>query len=151
MFAKQRKYLYFLPLIVLLAGCFSYYQKNILLNEAFEQKNFTQAEEILSNKKWEKKKRNILLYYLNKGTVLHMLGKYKESNEYLQKADYYIEDYQKKYGLEALTYLSNPSIVPYEGEHYEKILLHYYSALNYLMLNNYDDALIECKRMLLMM
>lgn len=80
-----------------------------------------------------------------------MLGKYKESNEYFQLADFYIEDFHKKYGLKALTYLSNPSIVPYSGENYEKILLHYYSTLNYLMLNNFDDALVECKRMLLMM
>lgn len=118
--------------------------------QAFEQKNFVQAENILTNKKWEKKKRNILLYYLNKGTVLHMLGKYKESNEYFQKADFYIEDFHKNYGLSALSLLSSPAIEPYAGENYEKILLHYYSTLNYLQLNEPDEALVECKRMLIM-
>lgn len=118
---------------------------------AFEQKNYEQAESILANKKWEKKKRNILLYYLNKGTVLHMLGKYKESNEYFQKADFYLEDHHKNYGLTALSLLSSPAIEPYAGENYEKILLHYYSTLNYLQLNEPDEALVECKRMLIMM
>ncbi len=146
-----KKIILALLLVVLLTGCFSYYNRNIKLMHAYEQKKFTKAEDVLSNKKWEKRKRNILLYYLNKGTVLHMLGKYKESNEYFQLADYYIEDYQKNYALKALTFISNPSIEPYGGENYEKILLHYYSTLNYLKLGQPDDALIECKRMLLVM
>lgn len=146
-----KKYFLALVLVVLLTGCFSYYNRNIKLMHAYEQKNFAKAENILSNKKWEKRKRNILLYYLNKGTVLHMLGKYKESNEYFQLADYYIEDYQKNYALKALTFISNPSIEPYGGENYEKILLHYYSTLNYLKLGQPDEALVECKRMLLVM
>ena len=118
---------------------------------AFEQKNYTTAEDILTNKKWEKKKHNILLYYLNKGTVLHMLGKYKESNEYFEKADFYIEDYQKNYALKALSFITNPKLEPYGAENYEKVLLHYYSTLNYLGLNNLEEALVECKRMLLVM
>jgi uncharacterized protein len=119
--------------------------------QAFEQKNFVKAEDILTNKKWEKRKLTILLYYLNSGTVLQMLGKYKESNEYFQKADFYIEDYHKNYGLLALSYLTNPNVEPYVGENFEKILLHYYSTLNYLQLNDTDGALVECKRMLIMM
>ena len=145
------KYIFLISVFILLTGCFSYYQKNIQLEQAFENKNFVKAENILDNKKWEKRKHNILLYYLNKGTVLHMLGKYKESNEYFQKADFFIEDYHKNYGITALSLLSNPSIEPYIGENYEKILLHYYSTLNYLQLNDPDGALIECKRMLIMM
>lgn len=151
MFLKQYKYSFLISFIILLTGCFSYYKKNIQLNQAFEHRDFAQADDILNKKKWKKRNHNILLYYLNKGAVLHMLGKYKESNEYFQSADFYIEDYHKKYGWNALSYLSNPSIVPYSGENYEKILLHYYSTLNYLMLNNFEDALVECKRMLLMM
>lgn len=119
--------------------------------QAFEQKDFQEAETILSSKKWEKQKRNLLLYYLNKGAVLHMAGKYKESNEYLQKADYFIEDFQKNYGMIALSLLSNPSVKPYPGENYERILLHYYGTLNYLQLNDPDEALVECKRMLMTM
>lgn len=119
--------------------------------QAFENEEFETAETILTNKKWEKKRRNILLYYLNKATVLHKLGKYKESNEYFQKADYYIEDFHEKYALKALSLITNPSLEPYSGENFEKILLHYYSTLNYIQLNNLDEALVECKRMLIMM
>lgn len=133
------------------SGCVTYYSLNYKLMSSYEQKDFTKAEDILNQKKWEKKKRNLLLYYLNKGSVLHMLGKFKESNEYFQKADYFIEDYHKNYALEALTYVTNPSLQQYSGENFEKILLHYYSTLNYLQLNQPDEALIECKRMLIVM
>jgi hypothetical protein len=146
--SEKYRYLLWCFVIVLFSGCMNYYNRTLLLNEAFEQKNYTKAEELLDEKAWEKKKKNILIYYLNKGTVLHKLGKYKESNKYFQLADYYIEDYQKNYGLKALSFISNPSIIPYQGENFEKILLHYYATLNYLMLNDLDEALVECKRML---
>lgn len=152
MFTKHfiKKVFILVAVIAVLSGC-SYYTRNLKLMNAYEQKDYTKAEDILSNKKFEKRKRNILLYYLNKGTVLHMLGKYKESNEYFQKADYYIEDYQKNYALKALAFVSSPSLEPYGGENYEKILLHYYTTINYLKLGDPDAALIECKRMLIVM
>lgn len=139
-----------LVIIALFSSC-SYYNRNLKLMNAFEQKNYSQAESILSSKKWEKRKRNILLYYLNKGMILHLEGKYKESNEFLQLADYYIEDFHKNYLLKAAALVSSPSLEPYSGENYEKILLHYYTTLNYLNLGKPDDALIECKRMLIVM
>jgi hypothetical protein len=150
MFKASRHSIIF-SLLLILTGCAGYYEKNLMLMQAFERKDFNQAENILDNKKLEKQKRNLLLYYLNKGAVLHMGGKYKESNEYLQKADYFIEDFHTNYGLAAASLLTNPSVRPYEGENHEKILLHYYSTLNYLQLNDLDEALVECKRMLLTM
>lgn len=149
-FHKYRNWLLGFVLLII-TGCSGYYEKNLILMQAYEQQNFSQAESILSSKKWEKQKRNLLLYYLNKGAVLHMAGKYKESNVYLQKADYFIEDFKKNYGLIAVSLLTNPNVAPYQGEYFEKILLHYYGTLNYLYLNDLDEALVECKRMLMKM
>ena len=132
---------------ILCIGCFSYYNRNHKLNTAFESKNYKEAQDILSSKKWEKKQHNILLYYLNKGMVLHKLGLYKESNEYFQKADYFIEDFREKYWLSAASLAVNATVKPYGGENHEKILLHYFTTLNYLLLNDFEGALIECKRM----
>lgn len=142
---------FLIPFMVLMSGCMTYYKRSAALTEAYIDGNYSKANALLKNKKWKTQKRNHLLYYLNKGTVLHMMGEYEQSNVYFQKADYYIEDYRKNYGLKALSYLTNPSVDKYAGENYEKILLHYYSALNYLKLNDLDEALVECKRMLLIM
>ena len=105
------------------------------------------AETILSDKKFEKEKKNILLYYLNKGTVLWMNGKPVESNKYFQLADFYVEDFNKNYAAAAISLLTNPNVEAYNGEGFEQILLHYYSTLNYIDLGLLDDALVECKRM----
>lgn len=136
---------------ILFNGCISYYQRNIVLMNAYDQKDYKHAEEILSTKKWEKRKRNLLLYYLNKGTVLHMLQQYQESNTYFQLADYYIEDYHRNYALTAVSNISNPSVEHYKGENFEQILVHYYSTINYLQMGMLDEALVECKRMQLKM
>ncbi len=115
------------------------------------QGNLEVAEKILQDPKLEKKKKDILLYYFNKGTVLWMNNKPFESNKYFRLADYYIEDYQKNYATKALSFLSNPKIEPYAGETFEQILLHYYTTINYAQLGDLDAALVEAKRMLLKM
>lgn len=107
------------------------------------------ANKILSDPKLEKKSKDILLYYLNRGTVYWMMGNFDESNKFFQKADYYIEDYKKNYAAKALSFISNPKVEPYAGEGFEQILLYYYTTLNYAQKGDYDAALVECKRMLL--
>lgn len=107
--------------------------------------DYAQASKQLDEVK--KQKRNQLLYFLNKGTVLFMNNQPQESNKYFQQADYFIEDYQKNIGLKAASFLTNPSIQTYEGENFEKVLVHYYTTLNYLQQGLLDQALVECKRM----
>ncbi len=117
--------------------------------DAVKQNNFEVANKILSNdSKWERHDRNKLLFYLNKGTVLWMQGDYASSKVYFEKADFFVEDFQKNYGQQFLSLLVNPNVMTYPGEDFEQILIHYYGALNYLNLNQYDDALVEGKRML---
>jgi hypothetical protein len=97
--------------------------------------NLESAEKLLSDdEKWEKNKKNLLLFYLNKGTVLWMAGKYSESNVYFQKADYFVEDYNKNAAGTILTMLASPKFTTYPGENFEQIMLHYYSVMNYMHL-----------------
>jgi hypothetical protein len=149
-FLKRNKLFYCLLVLVLLAtSCATYYQKNEALMKAVYRADLEGADKILSDPKLEKRKRDILLYYFNRGTVYWMMGNFDESNKYFQKADYYIEDYQKNYAAKALSFITNPKVEPYGGEGFEQILLHYYTTLNYAQKGNYDAALVECKRMLL--
>lgn len=115
--------------------------------QAVYQGKLDVAESILNDPKLEQNKKNILLYYLNKGTILWMNGKPVESNKYFQLADFYVEDFHKNYAASALGLLTNANAEPYNGEGFEQILLHYYTTLNYINLGMLDDALVECKRM----
>ena len=143
------KYVAFSFFVLLLASCATYYQKNQELMDAVYKSNFEAAKKILADDaKWEKTEKNKLLFYLNKGTILWMAGDNANSNVYFRKADFFVEDYDKKATDAVVTLLLNAKHTTYGGENFEQILLHYYGALNYLALGQTDEALVEGKRML---
>ena len=145
----MRIFYYLLTLLIIftLSACASYYQKNQAIMESIYRGDYPHASMQLENGNLKNQKRNQLLYFLNKGTVLFMNNQPEESNKYFQQADYFIEDYQKNIGLKAASFISNPSIQTYEGENFEKVMIHYYTTINYLQQGLLDQALVECKRM----
>lgn len=130
----------------MLSSCATYYQKNIKFQEAFAAGDLKKAERILDGEKKPEEGRNRLLYFLQKGVVLQLMGEYEASNVFFEKAYIYIEDYQKNYGAEALALISNPMVKPYPGEDHEKVLIHYYKALNFLMMGDPEGARVEARR-----
>ncbi len=132
---------------VILSSCRTYYQKNLEFQEAFANGNFDRAEKFLDKNKKAAEGKNRLLYLMQKGVVLQMQGEYAASNENFEQAYFFIEDQRKNYALVGLSALTNPNVLPYMGEDHEKVLIHYYKALNFLMLNNSESALVEAKRL----
>lgn len=143
----KRSWFFCFLLSILCWSCASYYTKNQEFNKNFEQANFKKADDILASDKKAEKRKTKLLYYLNRGTTNHMLGNYRVSNEFFEKADRYVETYRANAALTAASFLTNPKMEYYKGEDHERILINYYKALNYLFLNNYEDALVEVRRM----
>jgi hypothetical protein len=47
---------------------------------------------------------------------------------------------------ETATLLISDKIKPYKGEDFEKVIINAFLAINYLMQNNLEDALVECRR-----
>lgn len=88
-----------------------------------------------------------LVYLLDYATALHIAGRYAESNQALLKADKVadIQDYHSISNI-AGSLAFNEGMMQYKGEAYEKILINTYLALNFLMLNNLDEALVEARR-----
>jgi hypothetical protein len=127
-------------------GCATYYQKNLEFQEAFYEGDFKRAEKLLDGRKKAATDRNRLLYFLQKGVVLQLQGEYAESNRILEQAYYFTQDYQTNYLRVAAGFLTNPSVAVYEGEDHEVVLLHYYKAMNYLMLNEPEEAMVEIRR-----
>ncbi|WP_196895926.1 COG3014 family protein [Aureivirga marina] len=143
------KYLYysFSLCFLFLVSCTSYHEKSASYQSALNNGQYNLADKEIEKNKFLKKKRNQLLYYMEKGTVAHDLHQYKKSNEYFNKADYAIEDYQKNVGEEALALLTNPETKDFVPEDFEKVMIHYYKALNYTFLNQPDEAIVELKRL----
>ncbi|WP_417603759.1 COG3014 family protein [Owenweeksia hongkongensis] len=133
--------------VMLLSGCATYYQKNLKFQEAFSSGDLEGANKLLDKNEKAAEGRNRLLFFLKKGVVLQMMGRYEESNKYFEQAYIYVEDYRKNYGMEALTLISNPTVKEYPAEDHEKVLIHYYKALNFLKMNRPQEALVEARRL----
>lgn len=132
--------------VSLMSGCASYYQRNSAVQMAFVNGDFERARNELEKSSGDANGNNRFLYLTENGTVLHMLERYDESNEYFEDAHIYVEDFQQNRALQALSLISNPTVTPYGGEDFEKIFIHYYKALNYITLGELDNALVECRR-----
>ena len=143
---KNFKILLLLFSFFLIISCATYYQKNLKFQEYVTNGDLNKAKELLLKDKKSKENRNKLLYYFNLGWVNFMLQESLESNQNFSQADIIIEDQQKNYGMEALSLVSNPGIKPYKPEDFEVVLVNYYKTLNYLRLQQFDEALVECKK-----
>lgn len=133
-------------LSLLIFQCRTYYQINIDYNNQLQSHNYTEAEKSLEKLKLLHKQRNELLLVLEKGKVAHLQKNYAESTVFFNTADILIEDYNKVVKDYVLASTINSQLTFYKPEEFEKVLIHYYKALNYIYLNNYEDALVEAKR-----
>ena len=105
-----------------------------------------EADKLMIKEKKDETGRNATLHFLNHGYVAFMMKDWTRSNEYFSKADQIIEDQQKNYAIDAAALLSNPMIKPYKPEDFEVVMLNYFTTLNYINLGQFEDAMVECKR-----
>ncbi len=132
---------------VTLTGCQTYYEKTLVFNSKYEQGNYEEARKYLTSQKKLQKDKDKVLYNLNYATASFMMDDTEESIKYFLEADDYISQYSKNVAYEALTLVSNPTVKPYQPEYYEAVMLHFYQALNYTKMNDYENAMVECRRM----
>jgi len=143
---RKSSYLILLVIAASFWSCSSYYERNRQFQALIYQDKFAEASDLLAKSKKAKKKRNRVLYLLERGYALYRDGKYLESSKLFIEADYLIEDYKKQIGYEALSLFINPSVKPYKTEDFEQVMLNYINALNFLKLKDYEAALVECRR-----
>ncbi|MDR4496173.1 MAG: COG3014 family protein [Nitrospirales bacterium] len=109
--------------------------------------NPQQAAYIIQSAKEAYGKNDRLLYLLDHGMVLHLAGQYAESNEILEEAYILVEDlYTKRLRDEASALLINEARKPYEGTPQEHVMIHVVKALNFSMLEQWNEALVEGRR-----
>ncbi len=133
--------------VLLFSGCASYYELNYEFNKNFEKGNIEVAQTVLEQNRKVKKNKTKFLYYANRGVVSHLLGKYAESNNWLEQAYIFGEDHRKNYLNFAGSYFLNPNLIVYSGEDHEHLMLLYYKSLNYLKMGELNNALVECRRL----
>ena len=112
------------------------------------REQYSEADKYVDAKKdKEYGKRNVVLYYLDRALILHHAGKYKESNELLDKCERLMEElYTKSVSTAAASLTTSDNIIPYEGEDHEKVLVNMLWALNYALMGNFEEALVEGRK-----
>jgi tetratricopeptide (TPR) repeat protein len=118
------------------------------VNGFLAQRQYAQAEAYLdAEKESEYGKRNMVLYYLDKGLVQHHAGKFKESDASFDMAERRMDElYTASLSKAAGLLVINDQTMDYAGEPFERALTHVCRALNYVFLGNHDEALVESRK-----
>lgn len=137
--------LFMLLVLSACAGKTGYYRD---LNSLVGQERYQDAAQLVEKSKSDMYgEKNALLFQLDKGMLLHLAGSYAESNECFERAKKLAEEYfTKSVTTEATTFLVSDNIRPYYGEDFERALISVFSAMNYVMLGNQNEALVEARQ-----
>ena len=81
------------------------------------------------------------------GLTAHYANLFSESSKAFEEADSIAEErFTKSVSKEAFSLVTTDKLRPYAGTRYERLLSHYYSALNYIYEGKIDGAQVECRR-----
>ncbi len=143
---KARTVLLFLPFLF---SCASYRTKLSDYYSNIGRGNYTAALDAKKVNRFLLQDRNRLLYYMERGKLFHLMQRYDSSNLYFNKADEFLEIKKRTAGDVITSNLLNPMTQAYLGEDFERFMIHYYKALNYLYLNDPEGARVEARRIAL--
>jgi uncharacterized protein len=91
--------------------------------------------------------KNALLYSLDRGMLLHLAGRWADSNASFEEAKGLARElYTKSVTNQAASFLVSDNVRPYAGEDFERAQVHLFSAVNYLMLGKGGEALVEARQ-----
>ena len=144
--AKASKILLWLFSALFLVSCSHFSQTSSVANSYLKSGDYDKAVDILKPLA-EKDGDDQLVYLLDYGTALHLAGRYDESIKAFLKADDIaaLKDYHSVSKI-AASILLNEGMVQYKGDDFEKVFIHVYLALDFLMKDDLDGALVETRR-----
>lgn len=127
-------------------GCATTYETTAVKSWDLMKKGKTdEALKLYESEVTESKDR--LLKLMDEGVLFRVAGRFEESNQKFFEAARIIEENgYLSLGEQAVTLVSNEKQTVYQGEDFEKVLIHLYLGLNFLSMNQYDEALVETRR-----
>jgi len=131
------------------SGCVSARMSDRGIEQDFSRGRYSEAITRLQKgvQSQEPDGRDLLLYLMDLGLVLHTAGRYEESTKIFLRADQLaeIKDYTSL-SAESATLLTSDNLKPYKGEDFEKVLINAYLAMNFALLGRNEEALVEARR-----
>ena len=136
------KTLSFLLIISLMIGCGGY--KFIEVIEPLER---GQPEGAYTYLQKHTPKKPDIPFLFELGLVAHYANHFSESSNAFDQAGDIAEDrYTRSVSKEVGSLVTSDKLRPYSGTRYERLLSHYYRALNYIYQGQLDGALVEIRR-----
>lgn len=134
----------FLILVSLMANCSSSsestrgYQQS--KENAFLNGDFQSSLDSYRNDVSESSSRDRLLHLLEAGIVAHTMGDYNKSNVIFKEAEEIVDSQKTSVTASTASFVLNDSWNNFEAESFEIVILKFYIALNYALLNDLENA-----------
>lgn len=137
-----------------LVGCAPHAQKEKDFESALVNR-FCSDEFFNTNETKIKQKRDVIYTGINTGLIARGCGDYGKSNRFFDaaeesyKADVDLENLAAKGTRTVASTLINDNVFDYGGTLYERIMVNSYKGLNYMSLNDFENARVEFNRALM--
>jgi uncharacterized protein len=137
-----------LPLI---SGCNSMQERLQSFNERFEAADFNSAADS-AKKHFDKNRKNPdnddLLWVIQAAAAKRSFKDYNSSTKYFDKAEDYLKFYDLRWsgGDQVAAMAINDTVIPYQGQQYDRVMVNTYKALNFMAQGNFDLARVEFNR-----
>jgi len=132
---------------VLLTGCGPSVNRYLLIESSLRAHDPKGADAIVQSAEQEYGEKNRVLYGMDRGMTLQLAGNYEQSNAVLEQAEEEVDRlYTRKIRTESFAFMTNDTALPYEGDPYEQVLINVVKAINYAVMGQWQDALVEARR-----
>ncbi len=134
-------------LFLFLTGCGSSTGLYLSLEEEISAGRYPDAIHTVATHRDAYGDKSSVLYKLDLGLLYHYAGMSDSSSAYLLAAEREIEDlYTRSVSLSAMSMLLNDTVLPYDGEDFERVLINVFLALNFAEQGLPDEALVEVRK-----
>jgi hypothetical protein len=130
--------------LLLLSGCATYTDKLANLKPELAQGRYDEALAIVEKESGSKDR---VLFYLERGLILHYADRWAESNEAFAAAERTAEElYRSSLTEGALSLITSDAGISYRGRPFELAMVPFYKAFNYIYLEDREAAQVEARR-----
>lgn len=134
--------------LTILTGCGPSINRYALIEDSLRAHDPKRADAIVEQAENDYGAKSRVLYGMDRGMTLHLAGQYSQSNAVFEQAEEEIDKlYTRKIRTETAAFFSNDTVLPYEGDPYEQVMVNVMKALNYAVMGQLDEALVEARRL----
>lgn len=142
----MKRTLYFT--LFLLGACATSYTSVIKDTEKlYYSGNYSAAIPKIRSLATESSSKDRLLYMMEAGMIMHTQGDYEKSNMAFKDAEAIADTISVSVTKSGLSFLLSDNESNFTGEDFERVLIKFYIALNYIFLGQYEDAKIYFRRL----